>query len=77
MKYFHRSYDLGSGAAKIVSQNKVKLKSWNSIQVKRDRKQGTLMLNNAMVQGQSKGKLNVLNLNGPVSFGGLKEKTEL
>ena len=75
--FFCCRYDLGSGAAKIVSENKVRLKQWNSIKVERDRKRGELALNNVTHLGESKGRLTGLNVRGPVNVGGLKTKTDL
>ena len=67
---------LGSQAAKIVSQNKVQLKQWNTIQVERKRKRGILTLNNQTIEGESKGSLSSLDVQGVISIGGLKDKTE-
>ncbi len=74
--YAQLQFDSGSGAALIQSSGKVELNSWNTIEVERFRKFGSITLNAGMAQkGVSHGSSIALNLGPELYIGGTDHKS--
>ncbi|RWS04342.1 agrin-like protein [Dinothrombium tinctorium] len=73
-------YNLGSGIPNVsgvvilTSKNKVSLGEWHTLRITRQRKKGTLQLNDGPVEhGEAKGNLSELNLDQPLYIGGIDD----
>ncbi|XP_074654555.1 agrin-like [Tubulanus polymorphus] len=87
-RYIHFRFNLGSGAADIVSEEKIKLNHWYKVTAERRRKHGFLIINGANpIRGKApghkirrhrgaskrKGDLISLNLDQPLLIGGFSD----
>ena len=76
--YVEFKYDLGSGAAKIRSQQRISLNTFHHVKAKRRGKEGMLQLDsNPVIGGTSTGSLTSLNLKTPLYVGNVPDASEV
>lgn len=70
-------FDLGSGTALIQGYKPLELGQWHTIQIERNRRNGTMTINNIEVHGMIDGKFMGLDLATPLYIGGHPDTKEL